>query len=441
MASRSDIDPSHRHSWVVFGLIALLAVVSYLPTLRQPFIADDYHNILLSRQLASGSGWAAHLHDPTQIFRTAHLLFTHLLDRAFGPTPLPYYGLSILLHVLNVWLVYFILGAWRESDKRTAAIAAAFFAVYEGHQEAVMWYSASIQSLVCLFILSAFAGWIRWLQDRPSPGAYALVLTGTAAALFTKESAWILLPLLIIPTLANRPAWRRSLPGLLPVGLMVSAVVTWLWLGRLDNNRFLDGSFSLHAPWLSTLCWSLARMLWIWGLAAVAILAVCRPPGWIRRLALAAAWAAVWLMPSCFLTYMGHVPSRHVYGASIGLAWIVGSAFVCLADRLGERRRGWAWVLAVVILFHNVGYLWTKKRTQFLERAASTEALVKLARQARGPVRVERFPYLPVVASSAVEVELGPAAPPVIFELSGEPSRGPLDFRYTALPREGNSAK
>lgn len=350
--------------------------------------------------------------------------------------------MSILLHILNAWLVYSILSTWRESDRRTAASAAAFFAVYEGHQEAVMWYSASIQSLVCLFILAALAVWIHWLRaDKPSPGAYGLVLAGTAAALLTKESAVILLPLLMIPTIANRSAWRRAWPALAPIGLLVLAVASWLWLGRLDNNRFMDGSFSLHAPWLSTLFRSLARVLWFWGLAAVAVLAACRPPGWIRRLALAAAWAAVWLMPFCFLTYMDHVPSRHVYGASIGLSWIVGMAFVCLADRWGEKHRAWVWALAAVIVIHNAGYLWTKKRAQFLERAASTEALVQLARQAKGPVRVERFPYLPVVASSAVEVELGPAAPPLVFELSGEPSRGSLDYRYTPLPPEGASSK
>lgn len=426
----------------MIGLLALLAVVSYLPVLWQPFIADDYHNILLARGLTSTAGWAAHLADPTQCFRTGHLLLTGGLDRLFGPMPLLYYGLSLLLHLLNTGLVYLVLGAWREAGWRVATFAAAFFAVYEGHQEAVMWYSAGIQVLVCLCILVALAGWIRWLQaDRPSPWAYALILAGTAGALLSKESAVSLLPLLMIVAAVNRPPWRRALAGLIPVALAVSAVVAWLWLGRIGNNRFLDGSFSLLAPWPATLLRSLARMLWFWGLAAVAVLAVCRPPGWIRRLALAAAWAVVWLMPFCFLTYMDHVPSRHVYGASIGLAWIVGMAFACLADRWGEKHRGWVWALAAIIVIHNAGYLWTKKRVQFLERAASTEALVRLARQAKGPVRIERFPYLPIVASSALEVELGPAAPPLVFDLSGEPSRGPLDFRYTALPPVENPSK
>jgi hypothetical protein len=437
MASCPGIDPSPRHSRAVFGLLALLAVTAYLPTLWQPFISDDFVTIIQSRRLATSAGWVTHLSDPVNCFRTTLLLLTHGLDRAFGPTPLPFYGAAILIHFLNACLV-FALGTWREVGWRVSTAAALFFVIYEGHQEAVMWYTATLQSLVILFSALALVGWIHWIQEEHAhPGWYGLVLAGTALALFSKESAVVLPLLLALPAALHRPAWRKAVPALVPIILMVLAAMAWLWQGRAGNWRLADGSFSLQAPWLATLLWSIARMAWFWGLAALAVLVACRPPQWGRRLLLAIGWIILSLLPFSFLTYMDHVPSRHVYGASIGLSWIVGMAFVCLADRWGEKHRVWIGALAAVIVIHNAGYLWTKKRAQFLDRAACTEALVRSARQAKGPVRVERFPYLPVVASSAVEVELGKAAPPLVFELSGEPSRGPLDYRYVPLPPEG----
>ena len=48
--------------------------------------------------------------------------------------------------VLACWLVY-ALGVWRPVGRKMAMIAACFFAVFEEHQEAVIWYSATMETL------------------------------------------------------------------------------------------------------------------------------------------------------------------------------------------------------------------------------------------------------------------------------------------------------
>ena len=54
----------------------------------------------------------------------------------------------------------------------------------------------------------------------------------------------------------------------------------------------------------------------------------------------------------------------------------------------------------------NIGYLWTKKRGQYLERARPTEQLIEAAAKTDGPVYVECFPRPQIVADSAVAVAL-----------------------------------
>jgi hypothetical protein len=110
------------------------------------------------------------------------------------------------------------------------------------------------------------------------------------------------------------------------------------------------------------------------------------------------------------------VPSRHTYLASAGLALLVGIAWVAARPRL---RAPLAVALAALVVGFNIGYLWVKKRSQFAERAAPTEALVALAGRHSGEIHLRCFPYAQDVAVGAMRLAghdpdrliLHPAAP------------------------------
>ena len=115
------------------------------------------------------------------------------------------------------------------------------------------------------------------------------------------------------------------------------------------------------------------------------------------------------LLPYSFLTYSTQIPSRQVYLASAGLALLVGLA----AARLPGRRL--AAVAVVVMLAHNVGYLWTKKRRQFEERAAPTAQLIDFAARTRGRIWVRCFPLPKIVAEEAVRLGAGRAPDSLVW--------------------------
>jgi hypothetical protein len=403
----------------------VLAIVAYLPVFSQPFIADDFVNILKADQYVPRSGWSSLLADPIHLYRPVFLLPTYWLHRTFGAWPPAFYALSVLLHVLVTWLV-FALGAWKPVGWRVAAVAAAFFAVYEGHQEAVMWYSASYELYQVGFLLVALIFWIAWLQaPRMRWGRYIAALASFPLALASKESAVVLPALLLLPPLVDRSLLRRALAGILPF-VLVGLAYGWLLFGAAAHYpRLDDGSFSLHAPVVITWLHSYCRLLWVWGVFALAMLALLR--GWNRLVLIGGLWMALTLLPYSFLTYMNRVPSRHTYLASMGLAWVVAAGFLALSSR-----RRWVLVLvAAVVLGQNVVYLWTWKRPQYLERARATEALIALARRTTGPVYVHRFPYLPIVAQEAVFLATGRPRSSVVLAISGEPARGLLGYSYS----------
>ncbi len=197
---------STRRRWLILTILATLAIVPYLPTLSQPFIEDDYPNIQLANGFAA-QGWSEMLANP--IFRlraTTHLLF-HGLYQVFDMDARAYYAAMILLHVMNTCLV-FALGSWPVIGYGVSLWAAAFFAIYEGHQEAVMWISGSTEPLLVLFGLLSFLCWVQFLARR-SVLWYAGSFLAFCLSLASKESAVIWVALLALAVAFEPKKWRE----------------------------------------------------------------------------------------------------------------------------------------------------------------------------------------------------------------------------------------
>jgi len=424
----------NRRRWIILAMLALLAVLAYLPALTQPFIEDDYGNILLAKAYGTG-GWSQMFADP--IFRlraTTHVLL-YGLNRAFGMHAIAYYAAMILLHVMNTWLVY-ALGSWPVVGYRISAWAAAFFAIYEGHQEAVMWISGSTEPLLALFGLMSFLFWLRFLSSRQPisrPAWYLGSLLTFCLSLASKESAVIWVLLLALP-LAFEPRRLRDAIWLAPQAALATAAAISIFRTRADSFRFNDGSFSLHAPFWLTWPISFERLFWFWGLASLIAIFIWKPPNARRVVTAALAWAGLSLIPYSFLTYSRHISSRQTYLASIGLAIIVGLALGALIDRFGEKHRAVVIAVCAAMLIHNVAYLWTKKRGQFLERAAPTEQLLRLAETTPGPIYMKCFPRPPLAAEAAIELMLpGRTKPDLVWTPQEARARNAVTFCYSPL--------
>jgi len=379
------------------AVLAALCVLSYLPTLRQPLLEDDYPNLAIAQTYGNPAAWRQ-LADSVYRPRATSEWLMYGAYSLFGLNPAPYYCVTITLHILCTFLV-FALGFWPRVGYRVSAWAAAFFAVYEGHQEAVMWFSACNELLQFLFGVGALVCWLYFLfGDTRREDWYEGALALFVLALISKESAPVFALLAMLPLIDVAPA-RRRLAILLavPFWLLAGGAAYWIYTGRYGSFRFQDGSFSLSAPFWRTWPVNLGRLFWFWGLAALLL---------ARRRALTGiAWAAIGLLPYIFLTYSTRIPSRQYYLASAGLALVVGAAMAGLAE-LRTRRSVIAAVCAVV-LAENVGYLWIKKRRQFLERAEPTQELIAFAKKAAGPVVIRCFPRVPLIAKEAAHLGAG----------------------------------
>ncbi len=386
--------------------------MAYLPAQFLPFISDDYIQIALAREYGPVSGWAALAADPLYRSRATSLVLTWWTERVFGADPLVFNLSSLLLHILNSWLVL-ALGFWRVIGWRTAAVAAVFWAVYEGHQEAVIWYAALPEQLVFFFTLSSLLLWLRWLERGRRGGGWWGSLVCFVLALASKESGVMLAAVLPLTLVFHAERRRAARLAWIPHAALAALYAGLIFAASGQHGHFHDGTFSLQAPFALTITNSIGRMLWFWGLLSLIALAVTKARARWPLAAAAGVWAVMALAPYSFLTYMPRVPSRHTYLASVGLALVVAAAFLTCAGRW----RRWApAALAAVILLHNWGYLWIRKQAQYVERAEPTEHLVRYARGVPGPIFVECFPYAPEIAVRALELHGVKSRREVVFD-------------------------
>lgn len=386
-------------TWRHAAALVAASVVVYLPFLGLPFISDDYTQIRIAREYGPPSGWSALAEDPLYRCRATSLLLTWAVDALFGLSPLAHNAAGLVLHTLNCLLIA-LLGLWRRIGFVLSIPAAYFYAVYEGHQEAVVWNAALPELLVMFFALACCLSWISWLQDgcrRSWLGAAAAACF--LLALYSKESAVTLLAPLAAVWWIERPASRAPLVHLAVYALAACLYTALIFQASAAHLHLNDGTFDFRAPFWFVLPHSALRMLWIWGLVSAGLLAMYRNRVCWRVAGLALAWMGVALLPYSFLLYQSRVPSRHTYLAAAGLAFIAAAAWRALPARAPA-----AALLAAAVLVHNGGYLWLRKLPQYERRAAATRRFLDFSAANPGVVRVLCAPYGRAVLADAAAV-------------------------------------
>jgi len=429
-----EVESRARSDWTCCLVICLLALAAYWRSLSYPFIADDYVQIRLARQLGSPENWAQLAADPLYRCRATSLYLARAIDVLFGGGPLAPNGISLVLHMLTGLLVM-ALARTLGFDRAVSVTAAGFFAVYERHQEAVIWYSALPELLVVAFSLGSLICWSLWCS-RPA-GAwrwYAWSLALFVGAMLSKESSVAVVPLLLLLTVWRRARrWGQLAAGAAPFVALAVVYAAVIFRAGDQHLFFRDGTFTLGWHVFLVLPQSLWRTMFFWGLAAAAVVGIGKTLGF------SLAWMVVALLPYSFLTYMGRIPSRHHYFAAVGLALLIGAAGASVRSRWGARRPWLAPTLAAALVAHNCVYLWVYKHDQYMERATPTvqlEQKVRALKNSNVPLVVLDFPYNLDIVHSLVLVST--RRPSETIEVFDHPlgDRPAVTFRWDRRKKE-----
>jgi tetratricopeptide (TPR) repeat protein len=160
---------NNRLAVIVSILLGVLTLAVYWPVLHHGFASyDDFDYVTENARVQAGLSWdsiiwafrsieASNWHPLTWL--------SHMLDaQFFGLRAAGHHLTSLLLHVANTLLLFFLLkrltgGLWR------SAFVAALFALHPLHVESVAWVAERKDVLSALFFLLTLWMYVRWVEE------------------------------------------------------------------------------------------------------------------------------------------------------------------------------------------------------------------------------------------------------------------------------------
>jgi hypothetical protein len=208
---------------------------------------------------------------PSMLFRLA---YAGLLDTVGLRSYVPYMGINLALHALNVVLLFEVVR--RRNGELVALVSAALLAVLGAGWEDLLWafqlaWLASVALGLVMLLL---------LEQPPKRGGAALV-AGVATASLMFSGVGLIFVVAAIVRLAATPARRSELVWMVPV--VIAAAAWYVALGNWSDSP---------TPQPTTVNVVLIAAYVAWGLGAAAA-GLIGAGGWVGPVALVLAAAAV----------------------------------------------------------------------------------------------------------------------------------------------------
>lgn len=416
LKGRRSAPVSAGRLWRPACCAAALAVLVHASALDNPFVYDDFHLIVENSSILNPSNLQSVIvRDITRPLVT----LSYAVDTwVWGRRPVGYHVTNLLLHVVNVLLVFWVAalavddrrkqsgqGMWREASPAVVGFAtAAALALHPMMTQAVGYISGRSEVAYSTFFLLAFLAGRRWMM-RGGARWWAACVALWLLALLSKESA-AMLPLLLLaydrlvldadPTERRRRLLRLTLPMLIAIaaaGLgrvallllveyrgesgpdwrygFVAVDAFWRYLAMLFSPR---GQSIFHAVPPAADLFAPRVLASVAGLAGYVALA------WMMRrrhslVSVGLVWFALQLVPSSALVVLGRgepLAEHRVYLSAAGMFLVWGCAF----GEMWSRSRQRALVGAAAALFLGAFAFQTLVRNQIWEDP------VRLAREA-----------------------------------------------------------
>ncbi|HEV8132764.1 MAG TPA: tetratricopeptide repeat protein [Acidobacteriota bacterium] len=189
-----------RTTFLVSLVLVMMTTAAYWRTFHNGFVLyDDRGYVTENPHVQQGLTWeqmrwalaatyAANWHPLTWM---SHMLDCHL----FGLNPAGHHGISLLLHLANTALLFFVLAEMTGALWRSAFVAA-LFALHPMHVESVAWVAERKDVLSGFFWMLTLWAYLRWVKDR-KPANYAL-LAGTFAFGLMAKPMLVTLPFVLL---------------------------------------------------------------------------------------------------------------------------------------------------------------------------------------------------------------------------------------------------
>lgn len=241
-------------------LAALLitTLLVYAASLQNGYVHLDDTNYLVNNELVTDFS-ADHLGGLFTSVRgnfTPLTWLTHIAAwELSGEAPFGHHLVSLLFHLLNVALVFVVVGrlqhaglfermtGWAEYTGYVPFFTALLFALHPQNAEAVCWLAARKDLVMTTFVLLSGAFYIRFAQTRSIGPNIAAAVTFCLACLAKPTAVmWIVvMPLLEAAASGRTFVLRRAIVNVLPLVLIAAAITYFAYGAQQSAGAFDSG--------------------------------------------------------------------------------------------------------------------------------------------------------------------------------------------------------
>jgi hypothetical protein len=252
-AARAGLAQPSRWILLLILLVVVATVALYFPVNHHPFVNyddDEYvtDNVHVKAGLTGETvAWAFTTYDAANWHPLTW--FSHALDyQLFQLDPAGHHDTNLLLHALNVALLFWVL--WQATGyPGRSLMVAALFALHPINVESVVWVAERKNLLSMLFFLLALGAY-RWYARQPRVGRYAAVTLLYVLGLLSKPQV-ITLPFVLLlwdywplRRMAIRDEQSTDASG--PAATFPQRSFAWLVKEKLPPLRSLGGQCCHH---------------------------------------------------------------------------------------------------------------------------------------------------------------------------------------------------
>jgi len=337
----------------------------------------------------------------TAIFYRPLIYLSFIIDAQWGGTaPFAYHFTNIIIHLVNVCLIFYLLQRLRHTKGLSFSFSVIFM-VHPALTQAVAWIPGRTDSLLSVFVLSSFILFLNYREQRNAAGLgghlFFLIL-----ALLTKETAVILpvLCLFYVLVMERRfdcdllifswggilAAWGIARKIILSDALQISPVIAGKSV--ISNSpAFLSYIGKVFFPVNLSVLPILEDTKLIYGIVAIVILAILLLMSRRKRVpyvVFGLCWFFLFLLPSLVISFLKH--EYRLYIPMVGcLLLVMEIDFV--KDIARRKNRGLAVSLIVISIFSWITWQYSSQyqdRFTFWNNAVRTSPHSPLAHRNLG---------------------------------------------------------
>lgn len=254
LASSAGKSSSDRVKWVICGFLIILTYVAFAPAFKNNFISGDDNiyildNLMLSKSIGEcinhffSGFYGINYHPLTMIIYSLEFHSAKF-------TPELYHAVNIIIHILNVLMVFWFIYLLSDKKIEVAAMVAFLFGVHPMHVESVAWISELKDVLYTFFFMGALISYYKYstIKSRKYFYYFLTLILFILSGLSKPSAVAFTLVLPLIDYYQRRKnniyMWLEKLPFLLisiVLGILTIKAQSESAIGHVETSSVLNG--------------------------------------------------------------------------------------------------------------------------------------------------------------------------------------------------------